>query len=765
MIRFMNTTACFALMALAASSVAAQSTQSGSTTDLARLEEIVVTAQKREQNLQEVPLAVSAITAAGFERYASPNIVDLSGTIPNLYIQPTPGGSSILAVSIRGIQYAENEKTFEPPVGVVLDGVFLGTAQGGLLQTFDIERLEVLRGPQGTLFGKNTTGGVINAIRTRPTGEFGAKVGVTIGNFGRREFRSMVNFPIIEGKLAGKATFYDERGTGVENIIFPGRTDGDRRYWSASGTLLFTPNESLELLLTYDHIRDRSESAAVYAIYQAEPTVLPTTPPIIVPPDTPCVALNFCPSTDFRHSRLGGTGIAHNDTNAVTANLRWQINDNMTLHSVTGWRRSVEDIVNDFDGTEVLIFETHRPHEPFEQLTQELRISGNLSDRVDYVAGLFYYDATFSSLLTRLQDFGYITGNPALIGVRSVLFPGAEISNQTNIDYGSKSYAAFAQVDFEIIDGLTLTLGGRYTKDKKRMFYQILNPDGTVIGPAQGALVEQSIDTRESWTKFTPRAVISYQFADETIGYVSFTRGYNAGGYSGRAPDISTVGPYEPETVDAYEFGFKSDFFDRRLRFNLAAFRNEYKDKQEEVSSATTIPPFFGTSVANASEARIQGIEIEATAIPMSGLTLSASGGYLDAKYLDFVANITGRGVTDNSDLDLRRTPEFTFSLGADYILPVGPGDLTLAARYRYMDAVELAVTNDPNGHVSSVGYLDASVTYAMTTGGVDWSVRAYGRNLTDEIRQNTFFRAGGFLSFAAANRGREGGVELMVEF
>ncbi|MGE0666149.1 MAG: TonB-dependent receptor [Sphingomonadales bacterium] len=757
--RVRGTVAAIALITAASTAAAQDAAPVGG------LEEITVTAQKREENMQVVPVSVSAITEAGFERFSTPNIADLSGAIPNLYTQPTPGGSSIIAVSIRGIQYAENEKTFEPPVGVVLDGVFLGTAQGGLLQSFDLERLEVLRGPQGTLFGKNTTGGAINAVRTRPTGEFGGKVAATIGTFGRHEFRGVLNFPIIEGVLAGKIAVAYEDGTGVKNIVFPGRTDGDRDYLSASGTVLFTPSDNFELLLTYDHVRDRSESPAVYPIYQAGPTVLPTNPNIVLPPDTPCAALNFCPPKDFRHSRIAGSGIAHNDMNAITANARLDITDTIKLVSVTGWRDGTESIVNDFDATEVLIFETHRPNDNFEQFSQELRLEGEIGERVSFVAGLYYYDASYKSLITRFQDFGYIRGNPALIGVRSLLFPGAEISGQVNIDYGSKSYAAFAQVNVEVFDGLTITVGGRYTEDKKRMLYQILNPDGTITGPAQGATVPQSIDTRESWNKFTPRFSLSYQFDPETMAYASFTRGYNAGGYSGRAPDISTVGPYDPEVVDAYELGFKTDLLDNRLRFNAALFRNEYKDKQEEVTSNTTIPPFFGTSVANASEARIQGFEIETTAVPVDGLTLNASAGYLDAKYLDFVGNITGRGVTDNSGLSLRRTPKWTFSISGDYIIPVGDGEITLNARYRYIDQIELAVTNDPNGHVPSANYLDASISYGMVTGGIDWRIQLYGRNLTDTVRQNVYFRTGGFLSFAAANRGREGGVEVTVKF
>lgn len=734
-------------------------------TDPPQLEEIVVTAQKRSQNLQDVPLAVSVVTAAGLERYASPTIADLSGAVPNLYVHPTPGGASVLAVSIRGIQYAENEKTFEPPVGVVLDGVFLGTAQGGLLQSFDVERIEVLRGPQGTLFGRNTTGGAINAVRSRPTGELGGKVAATLGSFDRREVRAVLNLPIVEDVLAGKMSFAYERLDGVRNVAIAGKRDGDRRYWSGSGTLLFTPTTDIELLLTYDHVWDHGESPPVYPILQSTPTVLPTDPAIVLPPDTPCAAYGFCPPRDFRHSRIDSENIAHNDLDAITLNASWTIDDNLKLVSVTGYRDSRESVVNDFDATELLIFRADIPTSDEEQFSQELRLEGELGRWVDFVAGFFYFDANIHSHVIRHTNLGYITGNPALLGVLSPIYPGATNSGAARYDYDSRSYAAFAQADLRLTDSFTVIVGGRYTIDEKDIYFRRYNPDDTVTGPAQGALILQSIDTGETWKKFTPRVALTYDFGARRIGYVSFTRGYNAGGYSGRAADVTTVGPYDPETVDAYEVGFKLEALNRTLRLNVAAFRNDYQDKQEEVTAAITTPPFFGTSITNASSARIQGIEVEATAVPAEGLNVSASFGYLDAEYEDFIGNITGRGVTDNSGLRLRRTPEYTATVSGDYTFPIGADEISLGARYRYVDSLELAVTNDPFGHVPAGGFLDASIGYGMQRGGTHWTIKAYGRNLTDTIRQNVYFRTGGFLSFASANRGREAGLELTAKF
>lgn len=763
MITRSSMSATFSLSAtLLAAAVA--SAQTGNETG-ASLEEIVVTAQKRAERLQEVPLAVSAVTAQGFERFASPDIADLSGAMPNVYMQPTAGGSSILAVAIRGIQYAENEKSIEPPVGVVVDGVYLGTAQGGLLETFDIERLEVLRGPQGTLFGKNTTGGVVNAIRTRPTGEFGAKLGATVGSFDRRELKAVLNFPIARDLLAGKVSVFHEEADGVPHLFEPGRTDGDRDYWAGSVSLLFTPTDSLELQLTYDLLRDRGEGPAVFNMYQRTPTTLPTNPAIVLPPDTPCGVLNLCPAYDLKHSRIDNSGIAHADSDAITANLKWNLAERLTFISITGWRDAVEEIANDFDATEQSIFHTLRPHDGFEQLSQEFRLEGELGDAVDFVAGLFYFDSDYETEVSRVQDFGYIRGNPALIGVRSLLFPGATISSRVYVRHRSESLAAFAQVDFDITSKLTLTTGARFTRDEKRMIYELRNPDGTVIGPAQGAQLVQSIDTEDSWEEFTPRVALQYRFTDDLQAYGSFTRGFNAGGYSGRAPDILTVGPYEPEIVDAIEVGLKSEWLERRLRLNLALFRNDYSDKQEEVNRNTSIPPFFGTTVTNASSATIQGVELEASAVPAYGLTLDASLGYLDAQYDDFTADITGRGVTDNSDLKLRRAPELTASGGGEYRFAVGPGEAAVRARYRYIGEHELAVTNDPLGHVKGTGYVDASTSYEFELGGVEWLINAYGRNLTDEIRPNVYFRTGGFLAFTSAPLGREYGVELTATF
>ena len=729
------------------------------------LEEIVVTAQKRAENLQTVPLAVSAVTAQTFERYASSNISDLSGSIPNVVVgSPTPGGSSIVSISIRGIQYAENEKSIEPPIGVVLDGVFIGTAQGGLLQSFDLERVEILRGPQGTLFGKNTTGGAINAIRTRPTGRFGVKMAGTLGTLGRRELRGVVNFPIVEGVLAGKAAFSYEAMNGVKNLLFD-RRDGKRDYWSASGTLLFTPSETFEALLTYDHSKDRSDSWPVVVRYISGPTVIPTIPPLTILGDTPCRVLNFCPPFDKRHSRINRPAIAHADLDALTLNAKLELGDDLNLVSVTGWRKSIENLLTDFDASELLIFQTQRPRDFFEQFTQELRLEGGIGDRVKFVAGLFYFDTHYNTLAIRTQDLGYIRGNPALIGVRSQFFPNATISAQTHVDQHAKSYAAFMQADVEVVDRLTLTVGGRYTKDRKKILYELLNPDGSLIGSAQGALFPQTIRKKASWSKFTPRVALKYQFNRDTLAYASFTQGYNAGGYSGRAPDVSSVGPYDPEKVNAYEVGVKTELLDRKLRLNLAVFRTDYKDKQQDVSRAISIPPFFGTTVTNAASARIQGVELEATAVPTSGLVFASSFGYLDAKYRDFVGNITGQGVTDNSNLKMVRTPEITATGSVDYSFEAAGGTVEMGARLRYLDDMELIVTNDPVGHTKPVGFLDASLGYGRETGNVAWKIKVYGRNLTDKLRAATATRIGGFLDFLSYNRGREGGVELSVKF
>lgn len=308
-----------------------------------------------------------------------------------------------------------------------------------------------------------------------------------------------------------------------------------------------------------------------------------------------------------------------------------------------------------------------------------------------------------------------------------------------------------------------MTLGGRYTIDKKRIDWRRLESDGSIS--FAGTPDEQRIRLNAQWKKFTPRVALKYDFESGAMLYGAFTRGFNSGGYAGRAPDASTVGPYDPENISAYEVGFKTELLDRTLRFNVAAFRTKYKDKQEEANVPLPVFPFFGTAVLNAADARLQGFEMEATAVPTPGLNFSFALGYLDAKYKNFVADITELGVTDNSQLKMRRTPKYTVAVGGDYSFAMGPGDMSVGARYRFIDAMELSVANDPNGHVKSGGYLDASLGYAFELGGADVKLSVYGRNLTDTVRQSVFFRTGGFIAFAAANRGREGGVEFTAKF
>ncbi len=718
------------------------------------LEDIIVSARRREESIQSTPVAVTAISPTELANAAAPDIRDLVGRTPNLVIDPVNAGPSAAAISIRGISFEDIEKSFDPAVGVLIDGIYIGTNTGQLLDFFDFESIEVLRGPQGTLFGRNTTAGVINIRRTRPTGELGVKAKVTIGDRGRLDFRTVVNTPMIGDVLAVKGFWLHTQGDDYYDNQTLGPDHGGRRYDNFGATALLEIG-NFEATATYEHVNERTEidqSATSVTGLDLICLRVPVGGGVFIrPTGIPDEQCDRNIGDDLYTSFSNVPGLARNEGDNVTINASYNFGD-FVLASVTGWRTSRESVRQDFDSTSIDFFDTLR-QQRYRQFTQELRLAGNVTDTIDFVIGGYYFNSRYQ--LDQSTFFG-----PFLQAAAGLPAQGGNI-----VDHYSKSTALFADVQWKLTEALRLSVGGRYTWDKKNMSNDVFKTGITALIATPKA----------DWSKFTPRASLDYSFGENSnnLLYASFAQGYRAGGLNGRAQTLSSANtPYDPETVNSYELGLKTQFWDNRITFNVAAFLTKFNDKQEEVVIEAPPPAGQETVVRNAAKATIKGIEAEFRALLAEGFTVNGSLGILDAKYDSFSSLVNGV-VTDISGRSLRRTPDLSFSIGADYGIPVGPGELALAASFRHVASLQTTIVgdpadptrNDPRGLAQPRNLLDASAGYIFDLNGAKLRAAIFGRNLTDDRGLSSTLPVAGLFTFSAARPPRSWGVEFGFEF
>jgi iron complex outermembrane recepter protein len=690
------------------------------------IEEVIVTARKREENIQDVGLSVSAMSAGEIEDNFPRDIRDLVQVSPNLVLDDTaqgPGG--VASAYIRGVGVSEVEKNFDPAVGVVVDGVFLGAMSGSITRALDLERIEVLRGPQGTLFGRNTIGGVINLERSRPTGELGGKIRVTAGNYDTRKVDALVNFGLGE-QLAIKLTgTFDDQGEGYYDNINTGRDEGRVEYQSLGFNGLYEVSDTLEVEYTYQ--RERTDQ---------------DTPPLLnvgQPGQLFCDAFGFCspdldtPISGDRYKTaqdLVGPDDATFDADTHILEAHWDINEAWTLDYILGSWETEETVLTDFDAAPPLLFHTSRPAE-YEQLSHEIRFTYDAGGAVSGTVGLYLWESEYE---IRLRSFiGFAVPN-------TVLDLPQTSAQET------ESQALFFEGDYRISDALTLTLGGRYTRDEKET--------------QQNGVVTASAD--DDWTEFTPKVGARYQINEDAMVYATYSVGYRSGGFNGRVDSIeNAVTPYDQETVDNIEVGFKTEWLDRRLRLNGAVFSMDYDDKQEELQlPSTTSGTGQVTLVANASTATMQGIELDAIFLPIEGLSLRANLGILDAEYDDFEF-IGPSGLVDLSSLEFRRAPEVTAALSGTYEWQIGEGRAWIHAALQYLDEYEVDFANKPELTNDSQTLVNASINYAYR----NFQVSLYGHNLTEEDGYGIGFDVAGLWSYAATRPPRTYALEVSYTF
>lgn len=717
----------------------------GAAGPIVALEEIKVTARKIEENMQRVPVSLSAITGRALDMGYVNDLSDVAAIAPNVIIDPTIGFSNAASISIRGISFQDVEKSFDPAVGVVIDGVYLATSSQALLDNFDIERIEVLRGPQGTLFGKNTTGGTVNVIRKRPGREMAFDASASYGNMDSLNLKAAADLPISSDKAFLRLAANWKRSDGyLTNTANGEKLSGDDVF-SLRGALLFDFGNDWQAYLNYDHISDRSDSVGLRNATM--PTQMFSVPGLLgINPLFPGFPADEGPLDEVRSDFPNS---AKYTTNAVSLEVT-RNSDAYTLTSITAYRDVNEKVYFDFDAENASNFNSIRTQN-HSQFTQEIRLASHWSDTYSFVAGAYYFWSEYDLL----QQIDVLT-DWVPCGVLPFPYTSLGCSQSGVADQTTNSYAGFVQGNVNLTEDLRFTLGGRYTDEKKSFG---ITP---IVWPP-GAL--GSIRDKEDWSEFTWRTSLDYQATDTVFLFASYATGFKSGGFNGRAQTITSIGPYDPEKVRTFEVGIKTEWADRRVRLNITGFHNRYRDMQVELLRTAVGGTGQETVVENAASAKTQGIEIELQAVPTEGLSINANLGILDAEYKDFTADLgLGLGVTDNTALDLRRAPKVEYAIGATYAHPVGDaGQLVLDASYSWRDDLHTTTQNLELGHRRSVGILNGSIGFEDADGM--WDISLYGRNLTDEVYIADGLAIGALVSVQTISPPRQWGVQVGVHF
>lgn len=757
---------CVAL--LPAPAIAADALHSGG------LDEVLVTARRVEERLQDTPISVSAFQARDIEKLSIRNVGDTAAFTPNFISNPGPTGGNDGYFFIRGVGQTDLNPATDPGVATYIDGVYMGRIMGASMDAVDIARIEVLRGPQGTLFGRNTIGGALNITTRDPAEEFGGRVMVGAGS------RDLVNvqgsFDVPLGKNAGlllSAAYRDQDGWGdrADGEIFDSNE-------SKSGRLKYkwNPNDTFSLVLTGD-ITDLGGTSQHTILTDFNPTVfsplgvpLPNLTPYLDPSDPYDNQTSISPDKDYD---IKGTGLT------LGWDLGWA-----NLKSISSYRSLKQYITTDFDSSPYSFYEGGFDTDQ-DQWSQELHLSGE-TGRFQWLIGAFYYDEHNEH--TNIISLGGNNGcNPLPFGPppfcnfaagEQYATPGVirKITNNQAFDLDTTAMAVFGHMSVELSERWSVSLGLRWTDEEKDQVYDFFidNTDNVfnlaglppIVLPtlsADNPFNTAPVDYNKSWSDVTPKAGVEFKPADDQLYYFSYQQGFKSGGFNGRPTpgpngSFQPISPYDPEEMDSYEIGAKTQWAEDRVRLNVAIFQSDYEGIQLLGLGDTG---FFET--INAAESRIRGAELELLARPIPEFELQAGFGYTDNDYQELNQGTILSGVDYGMLLPV--TPEYNASLGAQYTWQLAAGTLALRGDYSYRSKQYFEASNTPGNRQDSYGLFNARATFASED--EKWSVAVYGLNLNDEVYLTNAQDVAPVLgvSFASISAPREWGAELRYAF
>jgi iron complex outermembrane receptor protein len=728
-----------------ADDAAADETAAQDTADRSGLTEIVVTATKRETNLQRTPIAISVMAPEAMKNRHVQSLMDLAdGAVPSLRVAPFESRQSALTVGIRGIvPFDANQTARDQGVGVYIDGVYLGRQQGLNAGLFDAQRIEILRGPQGTLFGRNTEGGAVSIVTKQPSGEFGGRIVAGLGNFGSYNGEAHVDLPSIANIAFKLDGIVQHQNATVTNPL-PGATGWD--YHNRVGgriTGLWKPVDGLSVEISYDQAKD--ENTPFYSqlinynpLGRAVGTYVGTT--LTCPlPATSCIApLSPLVQVHTDRQTVAEIGVPQQPstdrTHGLAGTIKFKVSPDLELRSITAWRGVDAEQWDNSGGAHRTIFAPNANFSRYSlsnlrqrQFSQELQAVGSLPN-IDYVLGLYYFTenvrefaATPSTNRWNADGTNYTINDARTWEV-------ANWARQRDSHAVAHSYAAFAQATWTPVETLHLTVGGRYTKDKR-----------------EGALTKvqnKAVNFPFSFDKsrFDPMAIVAWDAADGVNLYAKYSTGYRAGGANSRS---QTFAPFNPEEVKAYEVGAKLDLLDRRMRLNLAAYMMDRKNTQIDFDNVDIVPtsPTFNLHTEETSNApgtsKIRGIEAELTLRPIENLTLGGSYAYTST---DVPATLNPFLSTPTTPVFTKvfvvYTPEHAASAYLDYDIPFGSSDAKVkfhidanynSSQYSFQNEdVKAEGSFIVNGRI-------AVADIGLGDGGQKLTLAAWARNLLDE--------------------------------
>ncbi len=671
--------------------------------DATLLEEVVVTAQRREQTLQEVPMSISAFTGEDLEYLQADNLDSLQGAVPNLNLVQGRGSSSSANVFIRGVGQPDALQTFDPAVGIYVDDVYMSRIQGALFKLNDIERIEVLRGPQGTLYGKNTPGGAIRLITRTPGDEFEAEAGVVYGDYDRWQFSGYLSGPVSENFAMSLSVLNDTRDGFVTDPA-DGRKYNDEDTQSARLKALWDVSDDVDIIFSADYTHE--DTALTLGRAEA--------PLISVDLATGGSVIRHVPSPgewNFEtRTSLGDAGGQDVEHWGGSMTVNWDLDDAFSFRSITAYRDLVADLYIDIDATELELGDVFVGIDQ-DQFSQEFQLLGDNGGNVNWVAGLYYLNESVPSHQEAYADDFLVFGGLPISFLRTI-----------DDDLETTSYAVFGQVDWAFAANWNLGLGLRYTKEEKD-YARSTSTFSDLLGNADPAF---AFTDGDSWSDWTPTVTLDYMLNEDVHFYGRLAKGFKSGGFNGRANSAADVSTFDPETVWTAEIGAKTTMMDGRLQANYALFSSQYDDFQARVSIGDGVD--FRFPVLNAAELDIKGAEFELSWLLTDALQLFGQVGYLDTEY--GAGGFTGSdGVADSPAF----APEWTGRAGAVWTIDLAGGhSFNLGADANYRDAMWLSVENVEPLQEDSYWLTNAFVTWNHADG--HWQVMAGVKNIADEV-------------------------------
>jgi iron complex outermembrane recepter protein len=681
--------------------------------------DIVVTARRTEERLQRVPASISAFNERALDRIQAVDPTSLQGAVPNLNIVPGRGSSNATNIYIRGVGQPDALQTFDPAVGVYIDDVYYSRIRGTQFDLLDIERIEVLRGPQGTLYGKNTIGGALKVITRRPGKDLRADGSIAVGSYNQFDLKGAISGPLSDTLSAGVALLRSQHDGYVEDAVLD-RDYNDKNTIAARGTLSWTPSANARVDLIADYSHDDAHMNVGQPInsltYLFGGVLLPL--PSNPDPD----------DYDFKGRTTPGLPNSTRLTHwGVSANAAFDLTDILTFKSITAYRNLETNDYVDIDATQKEVGDVFVGVKQ-NQLSQEFQLALN-SGPLQGIAGLYYLQENVKSHQEAYAD--------DLIGP---ILANATFFRSVDDKLKTRSYAAFANSSYEIVPTVRLSAGLRYTHETKDYFRTTTTTSSWTLPPL-GSLLNLTYTFNPDlgkWTDWSPMASIDWQVTPQVMLYARAAKGFKSGGFNGRANTLRESSAYKPETMLSYEAGFKSRIANQ-LTLNGSVFDNNYKDFQARVASTdeNSLPLL---AVLNAGKLRMRGAELEAAWSPVPALLIDSQIGYLHAEYKEFTDTNFPKFGNSRAFQTPAFAPKWTMRFGAQYAFGLASGGaVTVGGQARYKSRTALAVDNTfINSDVEIEGLFQPG--YWVEDARIVWensskklAVGLYGNNLLDK--------------------------------